>query len=103
MLPLYTQDHFGIHQDKGTGIGFTQILNLVDVSDIFYFFCSGEEKGESKASGRRRRSVFLLNIRGGGGCRLPGPGGGGWSSRRRGLEGEGPGGCLRGICGGGGG
>ena len=64
------------------------ILNLVDVSDIFYFFCSG--KGESEAPGRGRGSVFLLKIpgergggpprRGGGG--LPGEGGG-----PRGLEG----------------
>ena len=26
--------------------------NSVDVSDIFYFFCSGEGKGESEAPGR---------------------------------------------------
>ena len=27
-------------------------LNLVDVSNIFIFFCSGEGKGESRATGR---------------------------------------------------
>ena len=33
---------------------------LVDVSDLFYFFCSGEEKGESEAPGRGRRGGFFI-------------------------------------------
>ena len=58
---------------------------LVDVSDIFYFFCSGEGKGvggPQKGGGRGR--FFIENFfpyRGGGGA-------------------EGPGGCLRGNLGG---
>ena len=66
------------------------VRNLVDVSDIFYFFCSGE----GGRSPTRRE--------GGGGAifewKIPGEGGlpGGW-----GRGGEGPGGCLRGIGGGG--
>ena len=57
---------------------------LVDVSDIFYFFCSGEP-GETEREGGR---FFLLKISGGGG------------SPRRGWEGaRGPGGCLQGIWG----
>ena len=57
----------------------SQDLFLVDVSDIFIFFCSGKE-GESEAPGGGGRIGFLLKIpRGGGGCF---------------LEGEGPGGCL---------
>ena len=54
---------------------------LVDVSDIFYFFCSGRGKGgvQCEASGGGGRVRFLLKIPGGG------PGGGGA---------EGPGGCL---------
>ena len=57
-------------------------LTLVDVSDIFYFSCSGG-KGESEAPGKGGVR-FLLKIPGGGGF----PGG-------RGVEG--PGGCLRRI------
>ena len=34
-------------------------VTLVDVSDIFYFFCSGEGKGESGATGREGGSVLL--------------------------------------------
>ena len=57
---------------------------LVDVSDIFYFFVLG--RGEGGIRGVRKGGVrFLLKIPGGGG------------------EGEGPGGCLAGIWGGGGG
>ena len=52
---------------------------LVDVSDIFYFFCPGR-KGEVRGAGRRGA---LLKI----------PGGGGVSRRRA----EGPGGSLRQI------
>ena len=41
--------------------------NLVDVSDIFYFFCLGEGKGESEAPGRWRGGrVFVENARRGG-------------------------------------
>ena len=36
---------------------------LVDVSDIFYFFSSGEAKGESEAPGRRGGPFFLENTR----------------------------------------
>ena len=66
------------------------VLTLVDVSDIFYFFCSGEGKAESGASGRGG-GRFLMKIPGGGGGCRPG-----------GMGGE-AGGCLRGIFGGGGG
>ena len=38
---------------------------LVDVSNIFYFFCSKEEKGESEALEGGRGSIFLLKIQGG--------------------------------------
>ena len=38
----------------------------MDVSDIFNFFCSGEGKGESGATGREG-GWFLLKIPGGGG------------------------------------
>ena len=40
----------------------------MDVSDIFYFFCLGEGKGESGATGRGGGSVFLLKIPEGGGA-----------------------------------
>ena len=40
---------------------------LVDVSDIFNFFCSGEGKGESGATGREGGRFFFLKIPGGGG------------------------------------
>ena len=63
---------------------------LVDVSDIFYFFCSGEGKGAGRGGEGR---FFIENPRRGGG--LPG----GW--RRGGGGGEVPGGCLRGMGGGG--
>ena len=38
-------------------------LTLVDVSDIFYFFCSGEGKGELEAQGAGEGSVFIENPR----------------------------------------
>ena len=61
------------------------MLSLVDVSEIF--FCSGEGKGESRATGRGG-GRFLLKIPGGGG------------SPRMWWEGaRGPGGCLQGIWG----
>ena len=56
---------------------FRGILYLVDVSDIFYFFCSGRGKGESEAGGD---SIFIENPRRGGGFL---------------EEGEVPRGCLR--------
>ena len=37
------------------------MLFLVDVSEIFYFFCSGEGKGESEAPGRGGGSVFFMD------------------------------------------
>ena len=49
--------------------------NLVDVSDIFYFFRSGEEKGESKAPGGGEGD-FLWKIPEGGVSRVGGGGGG---------------------------
>ena len=56
----------------------------MDISDIFYFFCSGEGKGESEAPGG---GDFLLKIPGGGGVSQAGGAGGS----------EDPGGCSRGI------
>ena len=41
-------------------------INLVDVSDIFYFFCLGEGKGESEATEVGGGGDFLLKITGGG-------------------------------------
>ena len=65
-------------------------LDLVDVSDIFYFFFGrGRGMGESKAPGEGV-PFFLLKI----------PGGVGVPRRREG-EGECPGGCLRVNLGGG--
>ena len=55
----------------------------MDVSDIFYFFCSGEGKGESEALGGA--VGFSLKV--------PGRGGGVW----RGGGHPGMGVCLRGI------
>ena len=55
-----------------------------------FFFCSGAGKGESEALGGGGGRFFIENPGGGG---LPG---------RSGQGGEGPGGCLREICGGGG-
>ena len=51
----------------------------VDVSDIFYFFCSGEGKGESRRQEGGEGRFLIENARTGGGG-LPGEGGG------RGLE-----------------
>ena len=45
---------------------FSHVLFLVDVSDIFNFFCSGRRKGESEASGGGG-SIFIENPRRGGG------------------------------------
>ena len=61
----------------------------MDVSDIFSFFSLGEGKGESGATARGGRSVFIENqkITGGGVSHE------GWGAR-------GPRGCLRGIWGG---
>ena len=61
--------------------------NLVDVSDILDFFCSGRGKGESEVPGGRGNRFFIENSRTGGG-----------SPGREGPRGrEGPGGCLRRI------
>ena len=67
----------------------------MDVSDIFYFFCSGRGKGESSAR-RGRGWFFLLKIRGGGGGGVSIP------ERGRGFPG-GLFGANLGIWGGGGG
>ena len=53
----------------------------------FLFLRLGEGKGESKAPGRGGGRFFIENPKRGGGE----------SPRRRGGEGEGPGGCLWGI------
>ena len=60
--------------------------NLVDESDIFYFFCSGEGK---RARGARKGVGgvgFLLRIPGGGG--LPGERRRGGPKGREGVHGE---------------
>ena len=44
-----------------------RLQNLVDVSDIFYFFSSGEGKRESGAIGRGGGRFLLLKVPGGGG------------------------------------
>ena len=63
----------------------------MDVSDFFFFFCSGRGKGESEAPGEGGGDQFFIeNPRRGGGF-----------SRTGGAEG--PGGCLRRIGGFGGG
>ena len=60
----------------------------MDVSDIFYFFCSGGGRGfEAPERGEGGR-IFIENPTRGGSA--------------GGEGGEGPGGCLRGIGGGGG-
>ena len=43
-----------------------ELFSLVDVLDIFYFFCSGRLKGESEAPGGGGIG-FLLKVPGGGG------------------------------------
>ena len=60
---------------------------LVDVSDIFIFFCLGEGKGESEAPGGWGGGFFNVKSQEGGGSPE-------W-------VGAGPGGCLRAIWGGG--
>ena len=60
----------------------------MDVSDIFHFFCSGEEKGESEALGGR---FFIENPRRGG---LPAGWGRGGAMGREGVCGEFGGGGL---------
>ena len=65
------------------------MLNLVDVSDIFYFFCSGKGNAESEVPwGGRGDRFFIENPRRGGGVSSTGGA-------------EGPGGCLWQIWGGG--
>ena len=56
----------------------------MDVSDIFYFFRSGEGKDESEAPGRGGGGRFLIENPKKGGGLLGGGGGGGGT---RGLEG----------------
>ena len=69
------------------GVYFSGVLGvLVDVSDIFYFFCSGDRKGESKAPGGGGGGRFLIeNPRGGGGLTA---GGGGGARGREGVCGK---------------
>ena len=56
---------------------------LVDVSNIFYFFCSGEGKGELEAPGRGGgRFFFIENPRRGGVLPREGLGGGGRGAGR---------------------
>ena len=61
------------------------VIDLVDVSDIFYLFLLGEGQGESEVPRGGGGIGFLLKI----------PGGGSPSRRAKG-----PGACLRGIWGG---
>ena len=89
--------HGEVRVYRGTGVSrgvrrttWERSLNLVDVSDIFYFFLLGGGEGGVRGAGKGRGRIFIENPRRGG---LPG----GWGPR-----GEGPGGCLRGIWGGGG-
>ena len=66
-------------------------IYLVDISDIFYFFCSGEGKGVRGARKGVRGVGFLLKITGGG-ARREGEGGGGprgWEGVCGELEGGG--------------
>ena len=64
---------------------------LVDVSDIFYFFSArGRGRGSSRRQEEGGGSTFYKKSQEGGGSL-------GWV----GAGGEGPGGCLRGIRGGG--
>ena len=49
---------------------------LVDVSEIFNFFCSGEGKGESEATGRGGGRLFYWKSQEGGCGVLPGERGG---------------------------
>ena len=63
----------------------------MDVSDIFYFFCLGEGKGEVRGARRGRGAIFIENPRRRGG-----------SPGQVGTEEGGAGGCLQGIWGGGG-
>ena len=55
------------------------MVNLMDVSDIFYFFCSGKGKGSPSARREGRGRFFIEHPRRGG---LPGEGAG-----AEGLEG----------------
>ena len=58
---------------------------MVDIFDIFDFFCSGEGKGESEATRRAGGRFFIENPRGG------------LSEERKGGGGRGPGGRLQGM------
>ena len=51
------------------------MIALVDVLDIFYFFCSGERKEESEAPGGGVGSVFHCKSWAGGGFQGEGKGG----------------------------
>ena len=78
-----------IHVNEGLGKDLYNSVKslfscLVDVSDIFYFFCLGGGKGECEASGGGGGFDFCWKSQEGGG--FPGRGGA-----------EGPGGCLRRI------
>ena len=53
------------------------VLYLVDVSDIFNFFCSGQGKGKSRATGRGGGVRFSVENPTGGGRRSRRMGGGG--------------------------
>ena len=66
---------------------------LVDVSDIFYFFCSGEAKGEPEGPGGGGGRFFMENPRRGGGG-FPPAGGGRGGEGREGVSGEFGGGAL---------
>ena len=58
----------------------------MDVSDIFYFFCSGEGKGESEVPGVWGGFFYW---------KIPGGGSPGWVGGAGGGEGV----CREGVCG----
>ena len=86
VLPLKTPANKGI--PRKTPASPKTFVILVDILDIFYFFCSGE--GEREVRGARKKGVFLMKSPGGGSPR-----------RGAGGAGAGPGGCPQRILGGG--
>ena len=65
---------------KKSSRGKDEQLSLVDVSDIFFFFCLGEGNGESEARGGGGRFLSGQSQEGGGSP-------GGWGRRGEGREG----------------
>ena len=75
-------------------MGLNSSLNLVDVSDFFNFFAARRRGRGPKAAERGGRGQFFFFF-------IENPRRGGLLGERRRGGGEGPGGCLRGIWGGG--